>query len=325
MRLALLFHGYLRQYEMCFKNIKDKLKLNKFDYDIFIYTSKNNHLKIINKNFPKSKPSILIQKIDNVSETQLQNIYGDHLKKIKYAEDDNEYKNINKIKFNKLKKYYQKFMTENPNLFTKNNFKNGPFLKHNFNRIKRYLKLDINKSLHTFRAKPWIFRQNDQFLRMYLCSKLLHAYSKKYNITYDIVIQIRPDTLLIDNIDLNMYLDKIKSGLLLCKLGLDFFYISNMKVNKKLNQLYDYFGTIQNIKDLKTCKTFFSPERQSKLFIISNLKIYNMDLLNPAYLQNIKNKKKQKKIYDEYNKLSLKYYNVPLIWMSQPLINNINN
>lgn len=45
MKIALCLYGYLRQFEMVYPNIIKNLNLEDKDFDLFIHTSQDNHIK----------------------------------------------------------------------------------------------------------------------------------------------------------------------------------------------------------------------------------------------------------------------------------------
>jgi hypothetical protein len=107
MKIALCFHGYLRNYELSYKHIIESLNLD--DYDIFIYTNKNNHIKHFESD---SNKSVKIKHINTTME-DIKNIYGCRLKSIKFAEEDDNYLITVTDKFTKLRQYYIDLLLNN--------------------------------------------------------------------------------------------------------------------------------------------------------------------------------------------------------------------
>lgn len=304
MKIALLFYGYMRQYKLCYKNILKQLNIEQDDIDIFIYTSKHNHLKLLN-----FRP-VKWENIENNTKQVFQNYFGDSLKDVMFKEDDDNYKNITTNKFLNMKKYYFDFIKNNLD-YLKN------IQNHNFKRIKDYVNLNnVNLNNH-FKTKPWIFRQTDQFINLFLCSNLFHKYNENRQIEYDFVIQMRPDVIFPNKLDIKKHLDNIKKDKLLAIPGIDYFYISNQKINKKISEIYKHYGLIE--KDGLIHKTYFSPEAQSSNFLKNNFEIIKFRL-RTNYLRYFKNISLRDNIYKEYENECEKIYNKKMKNIQQPIL-----
>ena len=344
MKIALCFHGYLRHYQICYKQIIDGLGLNDHDYDIFIYTSKKNHIKYFDKKVVVVKNMELL--INDIYEC-----YGDKLKCIKFTEDDDEYFSIVKKKYIQLSEHYKhllenkqlsehyKHLLENEQLSEhyKHLLENEQLSlsdlnnKHNLDRINNYLNYNIDNYLneHNFRSLPWILRQNDQFIRLYLCSQMMLQYSQQHQIKYDLVINLRPDILIV-NANTN-YLDKIHNHLidnkLLCNPGIDYCFFSNITTNEKFSiGLYQSYGYIKSIDQLKK-KGIFSPESASSIYVTTNFTIYKPGL-QTYYFTQFKEKshyyKRYQIIFDQIEELSKKYFGLDFLSLMVPVLNIVN-
>jgi hypothetical protein len=304
MKVALLLYGYLRQYKLCYNNIIEQLNINKEDLDIFIYTSKKNHLKLLNY-----RP-VKWENIEDNSEENLKKFFGNNLKAVKFKEDDDLYREITIEKFNKLKKIYIDFMEENEDYLKK-------ISNHNYKRIRDYINLKNYNLNDHFKTKTWIFRQTDQFINLHLCSKLFQDYVKINNENYDLVIQMRPDVIFTHKINLNNFIQQIKNNEFLAIPCIDYFYVSNIEINKKLNQLYKEYGKIN--KEELIHKTYFSPEAQSSKFIKNNFNLIKFKL-RTNYLRNFKNINLKEEIYSKFKLLTENIYKKKLINIQQPIL-----
>lgn len=304
MKIALLLYGYLRQYKLCFHNILEQLDMNEDDIDVFIYTSKKNHLKLLNY-----RP-IKWENIEENNEENLKLFFGDKLKKFKFKEDDDMYNKITFEKFNSLKNYFLNFVESNNEFLSE--IKN-----HNVKRIKDYININNFNTSNHFKTKTWILRQTDQFINLFLCSNLFQTYIKKNKVEYDFVIQMRPDVIFPQKIDIKSLGDKIRDNKLIAIPGIDYFYISNQEINKKLSYFYKYFGTIH--KEGLKHKTFFSPEAQSSYFLKNNFDLINFRL-RTNYLRNFRNVNLKKEIYEKYEDSVKKLYDKEFLNLQQPIL-----
>jgi len=299
MKIALLFHGYMRQYELCFDHILEMLNID--DCDIFVYTSRKNHLKIIENNKIKWK------EIDDISENHLGKVFGDKLKLIKFKEVDEDYRSATKLKFEELKFIYE-LLPDDIVIEQNNRNKIRKYVNYNLNN------LDMNKH---HKSSPWILRQSDQFIQMGLCSKMMKRYADENSINYDIVIQMRPDTLFSHQLDIKKYIEQIKANKLICMQGIDFFFASNIKVNKALGDFYKYYGKIDNIDCLKF-RGFFAPERFQLDFVKKISHIFLRYKTN--YLRNYKRETIKENIYKRINSKCHELYKIDFENLQQPLL-----
>lgn len=305
MKIALCLYGYLRQFELVYPNIIKNLKLEDKDFDLFIHTSKNNHLK-------KVRPgTVKWIEMKNQNKEYFFEKYK-NLKSIKFNEDDDEYFNITKTIYEKKENIYKKFINENREFINEN--KNKPCVK----RILQYTNMNINKNMFNkhFRGQPWIFRQNDQFIRLYLCNQLMSRYSKENNVNYDLVITLRPDIFITKEYDLFQYEKEFKEDKLLYKRGVDFFYVGNQNIiNKLALLLLDVSGKFEKNNLLN--KAFFAPESQSNLLISKNMEFIFTKKIRAAYLH--KNPLKDY-FYENFDEKCQELYNFKLFNISQPLL-----
>ena len=305
MKIAICFYGYLRQFELVYPNIIHNLNLENKDFDIFIHTSNTNHLK-------KVRPGpVKWLNIETPSKEYFFNKYK-NLKDIKFNEDDDEYFNITKQVYEKKLNHYKKFIKENQEFINK--YKN----EKSVNRLIKYSKLNFNKNIFNkhFKGQPWIFRQNDQFIRLFLCNQLLNRYSKNNNIKYDLVITLRPDIFITKTFDIFHFIKDFEEGKLLYKRGVDFFYVGNQDIITKLsNLLLDVSLEIDKNKLLN--KTYFAPESQSNMLISNNMEFICTKKIRAAYL--FKNSLKDE-FYEKYSDKCEELYKWKLFNLSQPLL-----
>ena len=311
MKIALCFHGFMRHYEITYNQIIKNLNLSDKNYDVFIYTNKNNHIK----HFDEAK-NVKLRK-NNLDINFFYNICGEKLKVVKFVEDDEDYLINIKNKFEKLKKYYSELLEK----------KILPNNEKNINRIKSYINYNINNYLNepNFRAYPWILRQSDQFLKLYLVSKLMLNYSKENNIEYDIVINIRPDVIICNTNKnlLDLVYKNIKDNRIFCSINIDFCFFTNLKTNEIfLKGLFDDYGTIDNIDDFNS-GWFFAPESRSTYYIKKIFEKFELNM-RPSYYCNLKNlHNDNKETIENVEELCKKHHNMTLDILN-PLLLIIN-
>ena len=305
MKIAICLYGYLRQFELVYPNIIKNLKLEDKDFDLFIHTSQNNHLKKV-----RPGPVKWIE-MKNQNKEYFFEKYK-NLKSIKFNEDDDEYYNITeKVHKNKIEQA-KKFIKDNQDFINENGRRKCVI------RLKKYANMNINKNMFNkhFRGQPWIFRQNDQFIRLYLCNQLMNRYSKENNVNYDLVITLRPDIFITKEYDLFQHEKEFEEGKLLYKRGVDFFYVSNQNtLNKLALLLLDVSGKFEKNNLLNDA--FFAPESQSNLLISKNMEFIFTKKIRAAYLH--KNPLKDY-FYENFDEKCQELYNFKLFNISQPLL-----
>lgn len=283
MKTALCFHGDLRQFEVVFEDLIEKLKLK--DYDIYIYTSKENYLKL--ENFSRIKINVNVEKLKRLHP---------QIKKISFSENDENYQ---AELIEKLKRIIEKLKKIDLNKVED---------KNTVEHIKQTIDFDLeNNKFNNLWHYPFFLRQLDQFLKMKYCSKMVEG-------NYDLFINTRCDNLFLNYFDLNKVIDE-KSQIIWSE-GVDYFFITKDKENFKKNYSFaDYYGLNIN----SDMREWWRPEIQITRYIHREFsKIYNLNL-STNYLFQIKKDLVLKNL-SSVDKKCTEIFGKKLLELSQPCI-----
>ena len=293
MKVALCFHGHLRQFEITYKNIIKKLSLDNHEYDVYIYTSEKNYLK---NYISYSNLNVKNDHIDT-SKEKIKKICKENLKKLSYSNNDIEYLDIYQDLYSNLQNKYKKIIETNTSMHQKT--KNNMTDLINFTREKREYYLEY---------QPFMCRNIDQFLRLHLCCKNINKDD------YDIFINLRCDALLIEDINLKDIYESNEN--IFWSKGIDFFFMSKKEGFDVIKNFVFSYGTY--LEDCELNNSFWhAPEQQISLY----MKDFTYKDLNlrPYYLYQLP-KEIIRKVLDELEEISRNTFNLSILKISQPCL-----